>query len=447
MKFDEYFKLKDLTLNITNYCNMKECCGDYCSYCFENHRNKDMMKEEQFKQIIDKCYQNHIKYYEDETLLVNLFGGEPFANWKLIEYALKYSKEQNYNIEYGVTTNLIHLTDHMIDVIEEYELGLLVSIDGIRDIHNRNRSNSYDLVKNNIQRLVERGLKHLIEVRMTVMPSDVDYLLESIQSIVDMGIVNIAPVPVSDTKWLETDYERFKFNLSKVWDWIIQIYNDDDNKQNITIKFIEDYLEKVLVFSLESEIKHCLAGKNTNCSIGVNGEIYPCHQRHTIENNNSKLLFGNFFVDDIHDIDFNNKTTKAPFNCKDCVAFSTCQGGCPSENLTQNGDSNVMNETQCRLVQAMVEVALKYQYEIMKSTNIRSKRLNTIKINMELMNYLIMEVLTKEFNSKEYNLALISFYEKLIDYKASLLPQFEDIINNIITELKNINNLMEQQYE
>ena len=34
MKFNEYFKLRDVTINVTNDCQL------HCSYCFEDGKNK-----------------------------------------------------------------------------------------------------------------------------------------------------------------------------------------------------------------------------------------------------------------------------------------------------------------------------------------------------------------------------------------------------------------------
>lgn len=431
MKFDEYFKLRDVTINVTNGCDLN------CRYCFEDHKSNKKMSCENVAKIIDKCYANYLKNDNKQPFMVNFFGGEPFTNWEVIEYALKYSRGKGYKIEFGVTTNLTILTDHMIDIIEEYELGMLVSIDGVPEIHNRNRCNSYALVKNNVKRLVERHLGYLLEARMTVMPKDTPLLLDSVKSIVEMGIVNIAPVPVTDTIWTKADLEVFKDNLDKLWQWLFDIYNDNDNKKNISIKCIEDYLEKVLTYeSIPEQTELCLAGSIYNCSIGVDGDIMPCHQRHTVSNRYKELVMGNIFLDDdIKTVDFNDFTRNAEEDCSKCLANHICKGGCPSENLSINGYGNIMNKNQCNVLRAMVEVAIKYQHSLLNCSNLRSRRLITIKENIELLEYFKKEIVEKSLDMQR----LVKFYEMLMDKEVILLPLFNNAIRIKVEELININ--------
>lgn len=436
MEFDEFFSIKDITMNITNNCNMK------CSYCFEHNKNSKNMTIDDAKFILDKCYNNHQKKYSDEQMVVNFFGGEPFLAFDVIENLMKYSEEKKYNISFGVTTNLTILTDHMLDIIEEYELGLLVSCDGIKKIHNRNRCNSYDIVINNIKKILDRGLKYLIEVRMTVMPNDISSMLESIKMLFDLGIDNINPVPVTDTIWTNKDYNNFLIELSRIWEWTIDKYNDESNKRNLSVKLVEDFLEYSLDNYNSEQTKSCLAGSKTSISIGVNGDILPCHQRHTVENNYNNLVFGNIFLNDFKDIDFNRNEKKGFINCNQCIAYNICKGGCPSENLTQNYNSNFMNEIQCKVFICMVMIAKKFQYKILNSKNIRSHRLNVIKQNLYLLDYLQNVVLKYPVNSEKYNSELIEFYEKLVDMESILLPSFKASLNNIITNLVNINNMI-----
>lgn len=436
MKFNDYFKLRDVTINVTNDCNLR------CPYCFENNKNKLKMNEDTIKKVLDKCYENYLMTNDAKfPFVVNFFGGEPFINFSVIETALKYAKEKKYNMTFGVTSNLTILDDHMIDIIEEYELGILVSIDGIRAIHNRNRCNSYDIVKENVEKLMNRHLGYLLEARMTILPEDVDKLLESIQSIVGMGIVNIAPVPVTDVFWSPEQLLELEKNLNKVWNWLFDIYNDNDNKKNISIKFIEDYLENVLMIPLNDyQTKVCSAGTFTSCSIGVTGDILPCHQRHSVSYGYKDLVMGNILEDtDIKEIEFNNGTIKGAFDCEDCIAKSVCKGGCPSENYTNNGNGNQMNEVQCMINMIMVNVAYEHQLDLLRCPNVRSHRLNVLAQNLSLLSYLFEEVLTKSPDSQEYAMNLLYFYEKIIDMEDIILPNFNEVFKKVVERLVNIN--------
>lgn len=436
MKFNDYFKLRDVTINVTNNCNLR------CPYCFENNKNELKMNEDTIKKVIDKCYENYLLTNDAKfPFVVNFFGGEPFLNFSVIETAMKYAKEKGYNITFGVTTNLTILDDHMIDIIEEYELGILVSIDGIRAIHNRNRCNSYDKVKENVEKLMGRHLGYLLEARMTILPEDVDRLLESIQSIVDMGIVNIAPVPVTDVIWSPNQLLDLERNLNKVWDWLFDIYNNEENQKNISIKFIEDYIENVLMIPLnEYQTKVCSAGTFTSCSIGVTGDILPCHQRHSVSYRYKDLVMGNILEDtDIKEVEFNNGTIKGAFNCDECIAKSVCKGGCPSENYTKNGNGNIMNEVQCMVNMIMVSVAYDHQLDLLHCSNVRSHRLNVLSQNLSLLAFLFEEVLTKSPDSQEYAMNLLYFYEKIIDMEDIILPNFNEVFKKVIEKLVNIN--------
>ena len=54
MKFNDYFKLKDITVNVTNSCNLN------CVYCFEHNKNGMKMSSEMIEKIIDVSYNNYL---------------------------------------------------------------------------------------------------------------------------------------------------------------------------------------------------------------------------------------------------------------------------------------------------------------------------------------------------------------------------------------------------
>lgn len=435
MTFDEYFKLKGVTLNITNGCNLN------CVYCFEHSKNPRHMSVEDAVKIYDKCYNNYLKADYKEPFLVNFFGGEPFLNFEVMEAVMKYAKDNGHKSEFGATTNLTILNDHMIEVMDAYNLAVLVSIDGIKEIHDRNRCGSYDIVEKNVHKLLEKGLGRLLEARITIMPKDVPYLLESVKSVFEMGFDFIAPVPVTDTFWTPEEIADFKKADEDIWDWVIEKFNDENNKRNIQVKLVEDYLEKMLWVPVnEYQRKICSAGSPESCSIGVEGDILPCHQRHTVKEGYEELKMGNILnSDEVIKPDFACGEVKGAFPCEDCPALAVCKGGCPSENFTYNQDSNQLNEIQCLLMMAMAIVAIEKQHEIMNCKNIRSHRLNVLKTNMEIMSLLMNKVLPSK-NTEEFNKNLHDFYGKFMNCKDLLIDTFADAIERILENVINIYN-------
>lgn len=134
-------KIKTVTLTLTESCNLA------CLYCYEMNKSRNTMTFQVAKDIIDYEIENSTGF---EGIEFDLFGGEPFLEFKLIQKIVNYlcTKRDEKNCIAFVTTNgtLVHgniqewLTAHT---------GCLVcglSLDGTREMHNVNRSNSYDLI-------------------------------------------------------------------------------------------------------------------------------------------------------------------------------------------------------------------------------------------------------------------------------------------------------------
>ncbi len=134
-------KIKTITITLTQSCNLK------CSYCYEKNKSPKVMTFNVAQQIIDKELQNKDKYTGFE---IDLFGGEPFLQFELIKQITDYACQKLNDFPHTIflTTNgtLVHgdvqkwLIDHKDCVI----CGL--SLDGTREMHNTNRSNSFDSI-------------------------------------------------------------------------------------------------------------------------------------------------------------------------------------------------------------------------------------------------------------------------------------------------------------
>ena len=348
MNFNDFYKLDNIVMNVTNTCNR------HCKYCYA-HTKSGMMGINTAELILDKCYKNHLEKGSDKKFNVSFYGGEPLLNWDCIKYSLDYCNGKSYDISFGITTNLTILTNEMIEYFKKYNVHLLISIDGRKETHDRNRDNSFDLVLENVKRLFENGLENQMEARPTVMPYKCNELDKDIEYLIDLGFDTISPVIVRDTEWKEEDYDNLMEGLVLTWELYLGLWNDN---KPVKIKLCDDYIDKDLVLGNKKQQKVCNAGDCTSCSIGVYGEIMPCHQRHLIDDKFDEFRNGFITSDEVKDVNFNNYIIKSKtYDCEQCEARVICKGGCPSENWTENNDGNLMNATQCNIERIMFIVA------------------------------------------------------------------------------------------
>ena len=132
---------KNITLTITENCNL------HCRYCYEHHNVERIMTYDTGKRIIDYEFSQSTP---DDELYIEFFGGEPFLKFDLLRKLCEYIWSKNWGVKYHcyATTNgtLIHgeIKEWLYKNRSRFSCGL--SLDGTREMHNANRSNSYDSI-------------------------------------------------------------------------------------------------------------------------------------------------------------------------------------------------------------------------------------------------------------------------------------------------------------
>lgn len=447
--FDDYFQLNALTITVTSACNL------HCDYCFEEHESR-LIKPDEIVEILDITYQNFRKNNPTGSMPISFFGGEPFIAWKTIQKCIEHANEKGYELSVGITTNLTLLTDEQMEFIDDNDIGLLVSIDGTKEVHDRQRDNSYDVVASNVKKLIDNGMKRLIEARMTVPPAEFHNLLAGVQNIFSLGIDNIAPVPVTDQKWNKEQVKTLEEQLDKLYAWTLSIYEDENNKRNISVKMIDDYFFHCVNDGFDMKGTPCSFGSNKWLSIGPSGEMYPCHQIHTRKDQQESFYMGNILKGEIlpnrilgQVLPHSWKKSDDPeYTCDTCEAYNVCRGSCPSENYDLNKDYLKTPDEWCDWVRMSKRMTIKYQEKILNSKNLRNKRLNVMRLNLEIMN-MVDYVSSYDITSREFPLVLLDLYEKVLSCEHNLLPGFADVSKKRITEFKehliNFKNSLSQQ--
>ena len=427
-----YSKPQAVTMLLTNDCNLA------CSYCFESNKGKDYMPKEMALDILKATY--NVVDPMAGIFTLNMFGGEPLMNWDTFKAVCDYVLENNLKIRITATTNLTLLTDEMIDYIDELSIPILVSVDGIKEVHDKHRCNSFDKVIENMKKLIDRDLGYLIEARMTVAPDTAKYMYESVKMLVDLGINNIANVPASDLDWDAQSIQDYKDNYEKILDMYIDILNDETNKRNISLYKVDQALNLALE-PIREDTSMCNIGNPRWVIVDWKGDIWPCPDYPTTDN--VDLIagkIGNFYTG-VDETKVDPKPMVATYElerCKGCEAISICKSGCPYENYTKNGKFNEPTIGYCTLQKAFVEIIKAYQDKLLEATNIRSRQLNVLIENLKVKKYYDEKVKTINLLDKEFGVRLNHFVEKYenLNNKGNILPSFDTYFKH---ELMTIN--------
>lgn len=156
-------KLFSLLLSVTEACNIR------CSYCvyggaYEGKRvhNNTRMSIDTARAAIDYLAA-HSSKAEYPFRMLGWYGGEPLFNFNLIKDSARYFRDTFPDVptRFHMTSNGVLWTDEIIDFFADYDVDLVVSVDGPKPMHDRNRvgpkgEGTFDRIMANLNRLQSR---------------------------------------------------------------------------------------------------------------------------------------------------------------------------------------------------------------------------------------------------------------------------------------------------
>ena len=205
-KYKEWFSP---SICLTHACNLN------CVYCYQKHDHEKAMTYETAIKAIDWIFDNVPE--KSEGIAINFIGGEPLLEFKLIQRIYNYVKSKKFSKDYifFASTNGTVLTDEMREWFRahkgDFTLGL--SLDGSKETHNRNRSNSYDKIDFDffLETYPKQGVK------TTLSPSSIETLAEDIIAIHEKGFLHVTGINLAegDFDWSDEKYiEELSAQLS-----------------------------------------------------------------------------------------------------------------------------------------------------------------------------------------------------------------------------------------
>ena len=173
-------------------------CEHSCPYC-QVSRQFDMT-EATAQRALEIAFES-----PNPRIKIEFQGGEPLLNFPLIAKMVKHAKrlapKTNKQIDFVIASNLALLTDEILRFCKANDILLSTSLDGPRDLHNRNRprpgGNSYELAVEGIKAAQRVLGKDRVSALMTTTKSSLDRVEQIIDEYLSLELDGIFLRPLS----------------------------------------------------------------------------------------------------------------------------------------------------------------------------------------------------------------------------------------------------------
>lgn len=333
---------KNITFIVTKDCQLA------CKYCYLVGKNtKERMSWEVAKKAIDYILDNEYdENFNEESVVFDFIGGEPFLEIELIDKICDYIKQELYtrnhhwfnSYRFSFSTNGINYHEEKVQKFIEKNkthLSIGITIDGTQQKHDLNRiwkgdgpeRGSYGDVVRNIPLWLSQFPQGATKV--TISSADIPYVKESVLHLYSLGIHEVNINCVFEDVWEEGDEKRFEEQLMNLADAII----DNDLYKDYSCSFYTENIGKPMDCKLDNG-NWCGAGRML--SIDAAGNFYPCTRFAQYSLREKKA----WIIGNIHDgINKNmlrpfltlDRCTQSTQECIDCEVAGGC-AWCQGEN-------------------------------------------------------------------------------------------------------------------
>ena len=336
--------LTNLVLNVTTGCNLG------CSYCYKEDLTspkaaKTMTPDDALRSV-DLLMAESGKA---ERVSLVFFGGEPLTNLTLIrgvvDYAERAAAEAGKIVDFSMTTNATLLNPEIIAWLDAHRFGLTVSMDGYRELHDRNRrtiggKGTYDLVARNVRLLLGAYNSRPVGARVTLTSGVVDVIGIHRHLRDELGFFEVGFAPATST-----DFAMFSLS-------------DDENGEIFSAfkQLGREYVEAAITgrstgfANMRTLLKTLTEGarKSVPCGAGLGllsvdarGEINLCHRFTGSEMETFGDVHQGIDREALHAfVSKAAQRTSDPANgCSTCRVRHICAGGCYHESYIKYDDA------------------------------------------------------------------------------------------------------------
>ena len=281
----DVFPIQTLVMNLTNQCNLS------CQYCYEFGADKVATPEGKPKFMDVETAKTSVDFLLAESgdrrsIHITFFGGETLMNFPLLKEVVAYANqragEEGRHIDFSLTTNATLLTPTIIEFLSENHIGVTVSMDGPKEMHDHlrvfaNGKGSYDIIEPKVRALIQNHRTRPITARVTLTSgvSDVIRIFRHLKQDLGFAEVGFAPVTTSpnqlyaiNAKGMDSVLDQFHTLADEYLEYALR--GESHGFSNVS-----DTLAELCQGVNKSH--PCGAGLGL-LGVGPSGDIAPCHR-------------------------------------------------------------------------------------------------------------------------------------------------------------------------
>lgn len=318
------------TICVTHNCNLN------CVYCYQKHDAANRMNFDTAKKCIDYIFQN-IPQYAVDGVEIGFIGGEPLLEFDLIKQIYDYSHFKYSDTEqlFYATTNGTIMNNEMKEWFTEHRKSFVLglSIDGTRETHNANRSNSFDKIDINyfLTNWPDQGIK------MTLSEYSLSNLAENIKFAHSLGFKNIRGVNLAEGDF-DWDNDKFIRVLIPQLAELVDFYLENDSLP--LNQMFDKHLE---ICEMKEQKKKKWCGIGTGCPFfDTDGQRYPCAFI-------TPMTFSSNDISNILSTDFTNDEDFIDTECfENCYLYPICPT-CSGANYLKSKSFKQRDKSHCKI--------------------------------------------------------------------------------------------------
>ena len=350
----------NLVLSVSSGCNLA-CRYCYCGVCRDELPDAGLMSEATAMDALEKFL---AAADTGKGIRVTFFGGEPLLNKNVIRRAVErcnaWAAEHGVRAGYSITTNATLIDEEIAKLIAENNFGLLVSLDGPRELHDRqcpmrSGEGSYEQAAAGIRRLMK--FRRKVTVRCTMAHPAPD-AMKLIRFFKDFGFTRIILGTVSNPTFPSaldfTDDDHRAFELAtenEIIPWMLE-----ERKSGREPAY--DPFDEIDAFQCErahgdtAPALRCGACHGAR-AVAPDGTVYPCHRFvgmkawaiGSVENGIDEAKCRDFWL---------RHRAASKTACESCWAHRICGGPCPWEIARSDGTFTAPDRI-CRETKTWIE--------------------------------------------------------------------------------------------